>query len=246
MSRDNPLWGTERIRGELLKLGIIVSNRSIRRYRLRRPTPIGTQRWRTFLLNEIKGIWAADLFVVQTVGFRTLYVLFFITHVRRELVHFNVTANPQAAWIWQQFLNATPWGRQPSYLIHDRDAAYGKGFGSTLARLGVREIRTPVRAPRANFDRRAARKDLSPGMPRGRDRSQRTAPPCPAHRVRRVLQPGASASGSGDGDPLASTGVGSRWSNPISTGSWRTPSRVRAGGIDSRAVAGPRTYDVAP
>ena len=150
MSRDNPLWGTERIRGELLKLGIIVSNRSIRRYRLRRPTPIGTQRWRTFLLNEIKGIWAADLFVVQTVGFRTLYVLFFITHVRRELVHFNVTANPQAAWIWQQFLNATPWGRQPSYLIHDRDAAYGKGFGSTLARLGVREIRTPVRAPRAN------------------------------------------------------------------------------------------------
>jgi hypothetical protein len=97
MSRDNPLWGTERIRGELVKLGIIVSNRSIRRYRWRPPAPVGTQRWRTFLLNEMKGIWAADLFVVQTAGFRTLYVFFFIKHARRELVHFNVTRNPTAA-----------------------------------------------------------------------------------------------------------------------------------------------------
>jgi hypothetical protein len=92
MSRDNPLWGTERIRGELVKLGIVVSNRSIRRYRWGPASPTGSQRWRTFLANEIKGIWAADLFVVQTVGFRTIYVLFFISHGRRELVHFNVTS----------------------------------------------------------------------------------------------------------------------------------------------------------
>jgi len=72
ISRDNPLWGAERIRGELLKLGIVVSNRSIRRYRWRQSSPTGSQRWRTFLANEMKGIWAADLFVVQTVGFRTL------------------------------------------------------------------------------------------------------------------------------------------------------------------------------
>jgi transposase InsO family protein len=150
MSRDNPLWGSERIRGELVKLGIVVSNRSIRRYRWPPSRPIGTQRWRTFLANEMKGIWAADLFVVQTVGFRTLYVLFFITHARRELVHFNVTASPTAAWIWQQFINATPWGRQPRHLIHDRDASYGKDFGARLARLGVSDVRTPVRAPRAN------------------------------------------------------------------------------------------------
>ena len=79
MSRDNRLWGTERIRGELLKLGIVVSNRSIRRYRWRLPRPRGSQSWRTFLKNELKGIWAADLFIVETVGFRTLYVFFFIT-----------------------------------------------------------------------------------------------------------------------------------------------------------------------
>jgi len=150
MSRENPLWGSERIRGELLKLGIAVSNRSIRRYRWRSPSPVGTQRWRSFLSNELKGIWAADLLVVQTVGFRTLYVFFFITHARREMVHFNVTSSPTAAWIWQQVINATPWGRKPSHLVHDRDTVYGRAFDSKLGRLGVVGIKTPVRAPRAN------------------------------------------------------------------------------------------------
>ncbi len=151
MSRDNSLWGTERIRGELLKLGIVASNRSIRRYRWQRPRPAGSQSWRTFLSNQIKGgIWAADLFVVQTAGFRTLYGFFFIAHARREVVHFNVTANPTAAWIWQQVINATPFGDQPAFLIHDRDAVYGKGFDDGLADIGVAGIRTPVRAPNAN------------------------------------------------------------------------------------------------
>ena len=65
MSRDNRLWGTERVRGELLKLGIVVSKRSIRRYRWQKPTPVGSQTWRTFLSNELKGIWAADLLVIH-------------------------------------------------------------------------------------------------------------------------------------------------------------------------------------
>jgi transposase InsO family protein len=147
---ENRLWGSERIRGELLKLGIVVSNRSIRRYRWRPPNPVGTQRWRTFLTNELRGIWAADLLVVQTVGFRTIYVFFFITHARREVVHFNVTTSPSAAWVWQQVINATPWGTSPSHLIHDRDAVYGREFGKKLERIGVVGVRTPVRAPRAN------------------------------------------------------------------------------------------------
>jgi putative transposase len=150
MSRDNRLWGTERIRGELLKLGIVVSKRSIRRYRWRKPTPVGSQRWRTFLSNQLKGIWAGDLLVVHTIGFRTLYVLFFISHDRRELVQFSVTSSPTAAWVWQQLIEATPWGHQPKYLIHDRDAVYGRTFGARLANLGITSVRTPVRAPRAN------------------------------------------------------------------------------------------------
>jgi len=150
MSRDNPLWGTERIRGELLKLGILVSKRSIRRYRWRKPTPAGSQTWRTFLSNELKGIWAADLLVVHTINYRILYVFFFISHDRRELIHFRVTSSPTAAWVWQQLVEATPWGRHPKYLIHDRDAVYGRDFAARLAKLGIASVRTPVRAPRAN------------------------------------------------------------------------------------------------
>jgi putative transposase len=150
MSRDNRLWGTERIRGELLKLGIVVSKRSIRRYRWRKPTPGGSQTWRTFLANQLKGIWAADLLVVHTINYRVLYVLFFISHDRRQLIHFNVTSSPTAAWVWQQVIEATPWGRQPEYLIHDRDAVYGRTFGARLAKLRIASIRTPIRAPRAN------------------------------------------------------------------------------------------------
>ncbi len=77
MANENPLWGTQRIRGELLKLGLVVS-----------------QAWRTFLANALAEIWAGDLFVVQTLTFRTLYVLFFIQHERRRLIHFNLTLHP--------------------------------------------------------------------------------------------------------------------------------------------------------
>lgn len=137
ISRDNRLWGAERIRGELLKLGIAVSKRSIRRYRWRKPAPGGSQTWRTFLANQMKGIWAVDLLVVNTMNYRVLYVLFFIRHDRRELIHFNVTSSPTAAWVWQQIIEATPWGRQPKHLIHDRDAVYGKSFDTLSCHFSI-------------------------------------------------------------------------------------------------------------
>ncbi len=150
MAGENPHWGTERIRGELLKLGIAVSARSIRRYRRRGPARPSSQSWRTFLANHAHAIWAADLFVVQTLTFQTLYVLFLISRDRRRLLHFNVTAHPTAAWVWRQLIEATPWGQQPKYLIHDRDRVYGADFATKLAGLGIESVRTPVRAPRAN------------------------------------------------------------------------------------------------
>ena len=150
MARENLHWGTERIRGELLKLGIVVSARSIRRHRRRGPSRPPSQIWRTFLANHTRAIWAADLFVVQTLTFQTLYVLFLISHDRRRLLHFNVTSHPTAAWVWRQMIEATPWGQHPSYLVHDRDRVYGADFATRLAGLGIQSIRTPVRSPRAN------------------------------------------------------------------------------------------------
>jgi transposase InsO family protein len=149
-SRDNRLWGTERIRGELLKLGTVVSNRSIRRYRWHGPDRPPSPSWRTFLANHRPSIWAADLLTVQTLTFRTLYVLIFVAHGRRELVHAAVTAHPTASWVWRQLINATPWGRTPAFLVRDRDAVYGADFSAKAERLGIRTVLTPVRAPRAN------------------------------------------------------------------------------------------------
>jgi transposase InsO family protein len=150
MSQENPLWGSERIRGELLKLGIVVSNRSIRRYRWHGPGPRPSQTWRTFLRNHAHAIWAADLLVVHTLTFKTLYVLLFIAHGRRELVHLAVTAHPTAAWVWRQLVEATPWGRRPKHLIRDRDAVYGQDFRERAKALGIETVLTPIRAPRAN------------------------------------------------------------------------------------------------
>jgi transposase InsO family protein len=150
ISRDNPLWGTERIRGELVKVGIVVSAGSIRRYRWRGPARPPSQTWRAFLANHAARIWAADLFTVPTATFRTLYVVFFITHDRRELVHVRVTAHPTAAWIWRQLLEATAWGHQPRYVVRDRDAVYGRDFATRARALGIETLLTPFRSPRAN------------------------------------------------------------------------------------------------
>lgn len=150
MARENPAWGSEQICGELLKLGIAVSKRSVQQYRRRGPAGPPRQSWRTFLANHRPDVWAADLFTVQTVACKTLYVLLFITHGRRELVHGNVTARPTFAWVWRQLIEATPWGRTPRYLLRDRDAVYGGDFVPRAQRLGIRTVLSPVRAPRAN------------------------------------------------------------------------------------------------
>jgi hypothetical protein len=141
IARDNPAWGSERIRGELLKLGITVSKRSVQQYRRRGPARPPSQTWRTFRENHRPQLWAADLLTVHTLTFRTLYVLLFIAHGRRDLLHVNVTAHPTAAWVWRQLIDATPVGeaapvpaarsgphlwerlRPPSQAPGDRDAA---------------------------------------------------------------------------------------------------------------------------
>ena len=150
MARESPAWGSERIRGEPLKLGIAVTKRSVQRHRGRGPARPPSQAWRTFLANHAGRIWAADLFAVQTLTFKTLYVLLFVTHDGRELVHWNVTAHPTAAWVWRQLIEATPCGRQPRYLLRDRDAVYGDDFPEQARCLGIEPLLSPVWAPRAN------------------------------------------------------------------------------------------------
>jgi putative transposase len=103
MAAENPTWGAPRIHGEILVLGLDVSERTVSRLMPRRLNvdPDARQRWRTFFRNHREGIAAIDFFTVPTVTFRVLYVFFVIHHARRVLVHFAVTEHPTAAWITQ-------------------------------------------------------------------------------------------------------------------------------------------------
>jgi transposase InsO family protein len=77
-------------------------------------------------------------------------VLLFSTHGRRELVDVAVTAHPTAAWVWRQLIEATPWSRQPQYLLRDRDRVYGGDFLRRAKALGIETLLTPFRDPLAN------------------------------------------------------------------------------------------------
>jgi transposase InsO family protein len=76
--------------------------------------------------------------------------LVFIAHGRRELVHLNVTANPTAAWVWRQLIEATPWGHKPRQLLHDHAAVHGRAFRRRARRMGSDAIATPIASPRAD------------------------------------------------------------------------------------------------
>src|SRR5262245_37077893 len=119
MSRANPLWGAPRIHGELLKLGLTVSQATVSKYMLRPRRP-PSQAWRTFLKNHTKDLIALDFFTAPTATFRVLFVLVALSHGRRRLVHFNVTEHPTADWTARQLLEACG-PEAPRYLIRDRD-----------------------------------------------------------------------------------------------------------------------------
>jgi transposase InsO family protein len=148
MSRDNPLWGAPRIHGELLKLGIDVSQASVAKYMMRRDKP-PSQTWRTFLKNHVQQIAAADFFVVPTATCRLLFVLVILAHERRRVVHVAVTDHPTAAWTAQQLREAFPWNEAPRYLVRDRDSAF-YAWTTTAAASGIEEILTAPRSPWQN------------------------------------------------------------------------------------------------
>jgi hypothetical protein len=101
MSEANPLWGAPRLHGELLKLGIAVSQASVAKYMIRRRRP-PSQTWRAFLRNHVSQMMAADFLVVPTATGRLLFVLIILAHDRRRVVHVGVTAHPTATWTAQQ------------------------------------------------------------------------------------------------------------------------------------------------
>src|SRR5207248_5746536 len=129
MAANNRMWGAERIRGELLKLDIRVSKRTIQKYmRPIRHKRLSGQTWKTFLRNHAAEIWACDFLQVTDLFFRPLFAFFIIELKSRKVIHVNVTRSPTDPWVAQQLREATPYGQTPTYLIRDNDRKFGQHF----------------------------------------------------------------------------------------------------------------------
>jgi len=146
MNAANPLRGAPRIHGELLKLGIEISQATVAKYMVRRrdrPSPT----WRSFLRNQAQGIVAIDMFVVACASFRLLYVMIILAHDRRTIVRFDVTRYPTAGWLARQVTEAFPSDTAPRYLLRDRDASYGSEFCKRVDAMGITEVVTAPHSP---------------------------------------------------------------------------------------------------
>jgi putative transposase len=146
MAEANPLWGAPRIHGELLKLGIEISERTISRLMPTRRKP-PSQNWRTFLENHVNELVSIDFFTVPTATFRVLFVLVVLVDHRRRVLHFNVTEHPTALWTGQQMIEAFPEDTAPRYLLRDRDRTFGHEFRQRVRNLSMEEVLSAPASP---------------------------------------------------------------------------------------------------
>jgi putative transposase len=156
LARENPRWGHRRISGELGRLGFRVSPSTVRRLLARAglgPAPRWSgPGWREFLRTQSASIVACDFFTVESVFLRRYYALFFIAHATRRVWLAGCSTNPTGAWVTQQARNLglefADEGMR--FLIRDRDSKYSAAFDEVFRGGGIRIVKTPVRAPKAN------------------------------------------------------------------------------------------------
>jgi len=131
------------IRGELLKLGYVVSATSIRNLMQKHGVPTSPRRsrlsWREFLRAQAAAIVASYYFTADTWNLKRLYVLFFMELATRRILWFGVTEHPTQGWVSQQARNLT-WqfqeqASQAKLLICDNDKKFP--FAFELVRVRV-------------------------------------------------------------------------------------------------------------
>jgi transposase InsO family protein len=158
LAKENPAWGYRRIQGELATMGIPIAASSVwailKRHDIEPSPRRSGPTWAQFLAAQAKGLIACDFLSVDTVLLRRLYVLFFIHHDTRTVRIAGVTAKPAADWVTQQARNfcmeVAEQANAVKFLIRDRDTKFAGSFDAVFAAEGIRIIKTPVRAPRAN------------------------------------------------------------------------------------------------
>ena len=158
LARENPRWGYQRIVGELNGLGFVVSATTVKKILHQAGLgPAGSRgglSWCAFLRTQAQSMLAVDFFTVETMSLQRLYVLFFIELGSRRVHLAGCTANPTGTWVTQQ-ARQFAWTLQDRpgsfrFLIRDRDSKFTRDFDAVFANEGIRTIKTPVRAPRAN------------------------------------------------------------------------------------------------
>jgi transposase InsO family protein len=151
MHRENQLWGAPRIHGELLMLGIQVSESTVSNYLSTLPRRRPTQGWRTFLRNHLHETIAVDFAIVPTIRFKLLFVFVVLDLARRRILQLGVTAHPTAQWTGQRLAEALPWDSHVRFLIRDRDGIYrGHEFTTRAESLGLKPVVTARASPWQN------------------------------------------------------------------------------------------------
>lgn len=158
MATENPLWGHRRVHGELARLGHKIAVSTV--WGILHDAGIGPAprrngpTWRQFLATQAHGILAVDFVHIDTVLLKRIYALILIEHGTRRVHLLGISANPDGAWTAQAARNMLMdlGGRANAFkfMIRDRGGQFTDVFDAVLADAGIRVIKSPPQAPRAN------------------------------------------------------------------------------------------------
>ncbi len=152
LQKENAIWSAQRIQGELKMLGYEVCDNTVAKYMIKGKDGDNSkqQRWLTFLRNHTKNIVGIDFLVVRTVFFKAIYVFVAISHDRRKILHFSVTAHPHSQWAIQQLRETFAFDETTKYVIRDNDKIFSDDFKQHIKNFGLEDTPTAPRSPWQN------------------------------------------------------------------------------------------------